>query len=232
MKHLHRHLMFATALAGGLVLAAPLVISQVNAGESTAAPINSGFKPDTGQINPGATYQAASTSIDVRKIPTPAESRAALMMPDDPNPSLGPELPQTQASGASDKMAASPAASGGGSTGPIGATGQTMPAKLSTRNDVLDRVPIMAWPMSLSDQERQQIYLAVMAEKSQPAANADKLAPASELSTDHALNDMHALPASLRGIAALTGLQYVKTKDKVLLVQASTRTVVEQISPS
>jgi hypothetical protein len=29
----------------------------------------------------------------------------------------------------------------------------------------------------------------------------------------------------------VTGLKYVKAKDKVLLVQASTRTVVEQITP-
>ena len=58
-----------------------------------------------------------------------------------------------------------------------------------------------------------------MADKSEPATNADKLAPASELSTDQALNGMHALPASLGDIAAVTGLKYVKAKDKVLLVQ-------------
>lgn len=34
MKHLHHHLMLATALAAGLVVAAPLVISQVSAEES------------------------------------------------------------------------------------------------------------------------------------------------------------------------------------------------------
>ena len=46
-----------------------------------------------------------------------------------------------------------------------------------------------------------------------------------ELSTDQALNGMHALPESLQGIALIKGLQFVKGKDKVLLVTPSTRTV-------
>jgi hypothetical protein len=37
-------------------------------------------------------------------------------------------------------------------SGPIGATLQTMPAKFSQRNDVLDRLPTMAWPLPLTDQ--------------------------------------------------------------------------------
>ena len=86
----------------------------------------------------------------------------------------------------------------------------------------------MAWPSRLSDQDRQKIYQAVMADKSQPAAEADALKPASELSTDQALNGMHALPESVRGM--VNGLQYVKAKNKVLLVTPSTRTVVDEIT--
>lgn len=279
MKHLHHHLMLATALAAGLVVAAPLVISQVSAEESATVPTNPGFNPGTGQINPGFTEQARSQSTQIIEIPTPEEARAAFIMPGWKEPSLGQaltapsqgaELPQDKNTNQASQNAAggppgigpeanrpgggptapgqpqpnpggsttgSAASSSSGSTaspspqGPIGSTGQTAPTKFSKRNEILDRVPIMAWPMSLSDQERQQIYQAVMADKSQPAANADKLAPASELSTDQALNGMHALPASLGDIAAVTGLKYVKAKDKVLLVQASTRTVVEQITP-
>lgn len=115
-------------------------------------------------------------------------------------------------------------------SGPIGATGQTEPSKTSKRNAILDRVPIMAWPLMLSDQEREQIYKAVMADKSQPSADADGLMPASELSTEQALNGMHALPESVRGIAGVSGLHYVKGKDKVLLVTPATRTVVDQIT--
>ena len=115
-------------------------------------------------------------------------------------------------------------------SGPIGSTGQTEPAKFSKRNDILDRVPIMAMPLPLSDQQRQQIYQAVMADKLQPAADADALAPASELSTNQALNEMHEMPASVSDIAATKGLKYVKAKNKVLLVTPSPRIVVEQIT--
>jgi hypothetical protein len=69
-----------------------------------------------------------------------------------------------------------------------------------------------------------------MADKSPPATGADALTPAGELSTDQALNGMHSLPASLGDIDAVKRLQYVKGKDKVLLVEPSTRTVVEQIT--
>jgi hypothetical protein len=128
---------------------------------------------------------------------------------------------QVTASGAIDKQTPLP--------GPIGATGQTMPAKFSARNDVLDRTPIMAFPIKLSDEERKQIFVSVMADKSQPAADAEKLSPASELSTDQALNGMHPLPDGLRNIDLIQRLKFVKAKDKVLLVEPSTRIVVEQI---
>jgi hypothetical protein len=270
MKHLHRHLMLATALAAGMIIAAPLAIAQVRAEESATVPTNPGFKPDTGQINPGVTRQAPSNSADVRKIPTAAEARAAKMMPISTQPSAGAAPasgPQgngakasapdatpaasgqqpaaTTGAATSEKAGAEPAASisaGPGApaiaaaaaepppSGPIGSVGETIPAKFSERNDILDRVPIMAWPLSLSDQQRQQIYQAVMADKSQPAADADALAPTSELSTNQALNEMRELPASVSDIAAAKGLKYVKAKDKVLLVTPSTRTVVEQIT--
>lgn len=256
--------MLATALATGLVVAAPLASGQVRAPESATVQTNPGFKPDTGQINPGVEHQAPSTSTDIRKIPTPEESRAALMMPIATEPSAGAPASGSQASGAlpspseqtasgqrpaetsgaatSEKAGTEPAASISASSsatptaaglpppsGPIGATGQTMPAKFSSRNDILDRTPIMAWPQKLSDPERQRIYQAVMADKSQPATDADTLAPAGELSTEQALNGMHPLPASLGDIDAVKRLQYVKGKDKVLLVEPSTRIVVEQI---
>ena len=70
---------------------------------------------------------------------------------------------------------------------PIGASPQTMPAKFSHTNDTLDRVPIMAWPLGLSDLQRQRIYLAVMADKNAPATDTDDLGRASELPTEVAL---------------------------------------------
>jgi hypothetical protein len=74
---------------------------------------------------------------------------------------------------------------------PIGASPQTIPAKFSNTNDTLDRVPIMAWPLGLSDQQRQRIYLAVMADKNAPATDVDDLGRTSELPTQVALNELH-----------------------------------------
>ena len=124
---------------------------------------------------------------------------------------------------------ASPAGAAPPPSGPIGSIGQTLPAKFSRRNEVLDRVPIMAWPLSLSDRQRRQIYQAVMADKSPPAAGADALIPTSALTTDQALDGMHALPASVQDIAEVKGLVYVKGTSKVLLVTPATRIVVDEI---
>ena len=88
----------------------------------------------------------------------------------------------------------------------------------------------MAWPLRLNDQDRQRIYQAVMADKSQPATDADTLTPASELSTEQALNQTHALPGSVQNIEQLKKLTYIKTKNKVLLVEPSTRIVVDEIT--
>ncbi|HEY6753917.1 MAG TPA: hypothetical protein VI077_04280 [Pseudolabrys sp.] len=114
-------------------------------------------------------------------------------------------------------------------SGPIGSFGETIPAKFSERNDILDRTPTMALPLPLTDQQRSQILDAILADTSPVAAGADSLKPASELSTDQALNGMHPLPESLRGIDGLAKLQYVKGKNKVLLVEPSTRIVVDEI---
>lgn len=288
MKQLHQQLMLATALATGLAIAAPLA---THAQEKSTVTTNPGFKPGTGQINPGETIAAPSSSTNIRKIPSHAEAIAALMAPDDPVSALGAEVPNTvpaantQAAAPNakpateNKTAVSPAAAGGdvtkatqgqaaiggplspgasaggGSngpapanappiettgvgnrvadphrTGPIGATGQTLPAKFSARNDVLDRVPIMAWPQRLTAEERQQIFKAVMADKASIVADTDTLGPASQLSTDQALNGMHALPDSVKAIGSLQKLAFVKAKNKVLLVEPSTRIVVDEIA--
>jgi len=115
-------------------------------------------------------------------------------------------------------------------TGPIGAIGATMPAKFSQRNDTLDRVPIMALPLPLSEQDRKTIYRAVMADKTSAASDASKLAPASELSSQQYFADLHPLPKSVGNIGVVKSLAYVKTKDKVLLVEPATRIVVGEIT--
>ena len=250
MKILHRNLMLATALAAGLAVA-PFA----HAADGTSSLTDPGFKPDTGQINPGFDTKNPSSS-EARKIPTPAEARAAKMTPVSTQPLLGseanaqggptppaagdqPDMQQQQSQGSQSGSQTGGGTTGSGSAsnarasapeGPIGAIGETMPAKFSERNDVLDRVPTMAMPMKLSDQERQRIYQAVMADKTQTAAGAETLEPASILSAEQALNETYPLPASLADIAAVKRLSYVKAKNKVLLVKPDTRVVYEQIT--
>lgn len=172
---------------------------------------------------------------------TATQGQAAIGGPLSPGASAGGNAPAGSAASSSDQSAAAsgdPApretqggrpASAAKKQGPIGATGQTMPSKFSERNDVLDRLPIMALPLKLSDEERTQIYKAVMADKEQASPDADKLTAASELSPDQALTGMHPFPGSVSGIEALNKLAYVKGKSKVLLVVPTTRTVVDEI---
>lgn len=279
MKNSRQFTQFTLAVALAAALAASGMGGSAIAEQSATVPTDPGFKPDTGQINPGVEEQAPTQSTEIVNIPTPEESRAALMMPISKQPSAGtmpteprPELPsatapkQTQIEDAPKAQRESQNAAGGpeglttagstpvsnGSTdapsasvttgkgssassepppsGPIGSVGETIPAKFSRRNDILDRTPIMAWPLPLSDGQRKQIYDAVMAEKSQPVAGADALQPASELSPNQALNGMRPLPESVRGIDGASRLYYIKAKDKVLLVEPNVRTVVGQIT--
>ena len=88
----------------------------------------------------------------------------------------------------------------------------------------------MALPIPLSDQDRQRIYPAAMADKTSIAEDAVVLAPASELNVNQALNETHPLPASVRGVRGVQQLGYVKTKTKVFLVEPATRIVVAEIA--
>jgi len=197
---------------------------------------NPGLVPNTGQINTGMAAQPSSQSAGVIDMPTPEEARAALMAPISRQPSTGDASSATTGTGGRDANSGSqPSPDGQASaepppSGPIGSFGQTIPAKFSRRNDILDHVPTMAIPLPLSDQQRRQIYDAVMAEKEKPVTDADALKPASELSPDQALNGMHPLPESVRGIDGVARLYFVKAKNKVLLVEPATRTVVGQIT--
>jgi hypothetical protein len=138
-------------------------------------------------------------------------------------------MPPASNSQSTSGNASSAAATSAGPAGPIGATIQTMPAKFSHRNDLLDHMPMTAWPLPLNEQQRQQIYQAVMADSSPPAADAAKLKPASSLTFEQR-RDMHPLPESLAAIDGLQGLKYVKGKDKVLLVRPSTGIVVDEVA--
>ncbi len=225
------HILVATALAASLAFAA----SPLRADEGTSRHTDPGFQPDTGRINDGKPQQAPSASTEVIQLPTHEETLAAKMTPISTQPSTG-DMPATQdlqpatVGAGTNEHPGGAAANAVPPSGPIGAVGETIPAKFSKRNDVLDRTPIMALPLDLSNEERKQIFDAVMADKASAADGADALKPASELSTDQALTGLHALPEDVQSIEALKKLKYVKGKDKVLLVEPSTRIVVDQIT--
>src|SRR6185312_2073188 len=228
-------------LVAGAAVTAILALSSmtalVSAEDGVTTPTNPSFAPNTGQINRGIAHQLSSQSSDVPNMPTAEEARAALMTPVSKQPSTGDALPTTTGIGAQEKQETTNAGAAGKNnehppSGPIGSFGQTIPAKFSKRNDILDHVPTMAIPLPLTQEQRKQIYDAVMAEKSQPVAGADALKPTSELSPDQALNGMRPLPESVRGIDGVSRLYYIKAKEKVLLIEPNVRTVVGQITAS
>jgi hypothetical protein len=219
MQRSSHALSISATLVAALVFALPATRAGAFAGNNVTA-LNPGFVPDTGQINRGFDEKNPSSS-QARPIPTPAQVRAAIAAPDSDQPTRGAPAP-----GATTGAAAPVALA----AGPIGATGQTMPAKFSQRNDTLDRVPVMAWPLPLSDQDRGRIYQAAMADKTPVATDAAQLAPASELTSKQALNEFHPLPASVRDMPGLRRLGYIKTTNKVFLVEPDTRIVVDEIA--
>jgi hypothetical protein len=234
--------------AAVLAIASPLLVAAAQA-DDPSSDTQPGFVPDTGQINPGHAAQpwSAAPLLPQSQQPAQEDARAALMTPDNGAPSAGQGAPPAPSAGQPSAGPAnsgqansgqpnrgqanpgSPGAATGASAGPIGATIQTMPAKFSKRNDLLDHMPITAWPLPLNEQQRQQIYQAVMADKSPPAAAAAKLRPADSLSFEQR-GDMHPLPESLAAIDGLKGLQYVKGKDKVLLVRPSSGIVIDEVA--
>ena len=228
MKTAHTYV--AIVLGAGLVVAGAPAIRPVHAesAERLAGTLDRGFNPDTGQINPGVAIQVPSDSREAIKIPTQQEAREALMMAVSTQPSTGVSPASAATTGAAPSNG-NDVGAGPPPSGPIASIGQTLPAKFSKRNDVLDRVPIMAWPLALNDQQRRQIYAAVMADKVPAAAGADALVPASALTTEQALGGTHPLPAAVQAIAPLKGLVFVKGTKKVLLVTPATRTVVDEI---
>jgi len=162
--------------AAVLATATAVAILAAQAGNRSPT-LDRGFVPNTGQINTGHAAEPWSAAPPQQQPPSQEEARAALMMPDDGAPSAGQgsagQIPGEQLTTGSTSVSTTIA----GTTvpsGPIGATTQTMPAKFSTRNDLLDRVPTTAWPLPLNEQQRQQIYKAVMADNSQPAADSDR----------------------------------------------------------
>jgi len=109
---------------------------------------------------------------------------------------------------------------------PIGAGPETMPAKFDENIAARDRIPIMARPLPLNDEQKRQIYASVMGNTQTPAAQTTAK-PATILPFSVELSE---LPGGLQDqIPAVRGYKSVKLQDKVLLVIPETRIVVGEI---
>jgi hypothetical protein len=206
----------ATAALGALLIAAPAQ------SQKDPATHQEGFSPGTGQINTGSAKAVPSARPD-SPIPSREEIRDALMVKDPGTISAGEDQ---DASGKPQPETTGKGLTSGEGPGPIGSTMQTKPAKFSHRNDVIDHTPIMGMPILLDAQQRQQLFQAVMSDKTQPMAEQRELKPADALPYSLVV-DMHPLPQSVREMPGLNQLDYVKGKDKVYVVTAQTAIVVD-----
>ncbi len=104
------------------------------------------------------------------------------------------------------------------------ADSQTVPAKFSERNNALDELPTMAFPLPLTDDQRQRIRDAV---SKTPVANATTRS-AELLPSDV---EVRALPDQVTAeIPAVRNLSYVRTSAGVLLISPANRIVVGEIA--
>jgi|KBSMisStaDraftv2_1062788.scaffolds.fasta_scaffold89862_3 hypothetical protein len=104
------------------------------------------------------------------------------------------------------------------------ADSQTVPAKFSQRNDALDHMPIMAMgALALTDEQKKAIVAGVKLANRPVQSTAAK--PAEELPWTVTVHDL--------GVSAndkaLAGLGYVRTQDRILLVDAPNRIVIGEI---
>jgi hypothetical protein len=101
---------------------------------------------------------------------------------------------------------------------------QTVPAKFSERNDKIDKLPIMAMPLGLSDEQRRAILDSV--KQANPPVQTTAAKPAEELPMDIVVHDL-GVSANVPQVA---NLKVVRTSDRVLLIQPSNRIVVGEIA--
>ena len=102
------------------------------------------------------------------------------------------------------------------------ADSQTVPAKFSKRNDAIDRLPTMALPaLSLSEEQKRTIADAVRAANAPVQSTTAK--PAEELPLNVTVQDP---PAN---DTAFAKMKYVRTQDRILLIEPSNRIVIGEI---
>ena len=111
--------------------------------------------------------------------------------------------------------------------GPIGAGPGTMPAKFDDDVAARDRIPIMARPLPLSDDQRRRLYDTIMSNASLPVTPTDA-DPATILPATLELSE---LPSGMADeIPVIRGYKIIKLQDRVLLVAPANHVVVGEVS--
>jgi hypothetical protein len=110
--------------------------------------------------------------------------------------------------------------------GPIGASGDTMPAKYSAKNDADDKLPIGAYRLKhLSAEQRQAIYRDVMRETAHGRPD-DKVHPAIGTLVPSSVA-LQPVPADASAqVPDTNDLKFAVTQDKVVLVDPVSMMVV------
>jgi hypothetical protein len=109
---------------------------------------------------------------------------------------------------------------------PIGSSPETTPAKFNEDVAARDRIPIMARPLALSDEQKRQIYDRIMNNAEIPVTQTTAK-PASILPASVELSELS--PPVDQEIPAMRGYKYVKLPDRVLVVSPSNRVVVGEV---
>ena len=105
---------------------------------------------------------------------------------------------------------------------------QTVPAKFSERNAKLDALPIMALPLGLSDEQKHRIA-ADVAKGNAPVDNTVANARLADILP--ATTKTAPLPDDVKADAPMArDLQYIRLKDKILLVRAPNMIVTGEVA--
>lgn len=106
------------------------------------------------------------------------------------------------------------------------ADSQTVPSKFSERNAALDKIATMAGPVALTDEQKHHIADCVAkgdAPVSMLAAEPGEVLPATTRTTE--------LPTDVKAdVPIASDLQYIRLKDKILLVRAPNMTVIGEVA--
>ncbi len=102
---------------------------------------------------------------------------------------------------------------------------QDEPAKFSAKNDAVDKLPIMAYPPALTDEQKRAIYQRV-SEGQAPVSNITA-GPSEQVPATMKLED---LPRDVAdNLPSIRDYKFLRLQDKVLLVNPRESTVVGEI---